>query len=127
MAQKNEIDTCVTDVENLASCELTEYFCGKRQSFSFDILPKGTEFELAVWRALRSIPYGEKRSYGEIARMIGKEKAARAVGGACHRNPILIVIPCHRVIGSENGNLGGFALGTEMKKILLEDEKAFKY
>jgi methylated-DNA-[protein]-cysteine S-methyltransferase len=84
-------------------------------------IPKGTEFQQKVWAALCEIPYGETRTYGEIAAAIGSPKAARAVGMACNRNPVWITIPCHRVVGS-NGSLTGYAGGLEMKKFLLELE-----
>ena len=87
--------------------------------------PQGTMFQKAVWAALRAIPYGETRSYGEIAAAIGKPKAARAVGSANNRNPILIFTPCHRVIGA-NGALVGFAAGLAMKEALLALEKKYR-
>lgn len=101
--------------------ELDEYLAGKRRTFDIPLEPEGTEFQRAVWEVLLSIPYGETRSYGEVARALGKPAAARAVGGACNRNPILILIPCHRVIGS-SGALTGYAPGLEMKRTLLEFE-----
>ena len=97
--------------------ELAEYFAGKRRKFSVSINPTGTPFQLAVWAALRSIPYGEVRTYGEIARMIGHPRAVRAVGGACHANPVIVVPPCHRV-GAAHGP-GGFGGGLENKRKLL--------
>ena len=93
-------------------------------SKALDALPldlEGTQFQKKVWKALRSIPYGEVRSYAEIAKKIGNEKAARAVGSACGKNPVLLAIPCHRVIAS-NGGLGGFAGGVTLKKALLRAE-----
>ena len=83
--------------------------------------PKGTTFQKKVWEALQAIPYGQTRSYKELAKIVGSPKAYRAVGGANHRNQILIVIPCHRVIGA-NGELVGFGSGVEIKKYLLELE-----
>ena len=97
--------------------ELDEYFSGKRRNFSVRLDTTGTPFQLAVWAALRTIPYGEVRTYGDVARMIGRPNAARAVGGACHANPIPIVIPCHRVVAA-NGP-GGFGSGMETKRRLL--------
>ncbi len=84
----------------------------------------GTPFQKEVWRALREIPYGETRSYGQIAARIGRPKAARAVGRACGKNPVALVVPCHRVIASD-GSLGGFSSGLAIKKALLEREGAF--
>jgi len=104
-----------------AEQELTEYFAGRRRHFSVPLSIHGTSFQLQVWHALLGIPYGETISYGELARRIGKPKACRAVGGAIHRNPILIAIPCHRVIGSD-GSLTGFREGLKYKKMLLETE-----
>lgn len=98
--------------------QLLEYLEGKRKNFTVPLNPKGTKFMQEVWTALQEIPYGETRTYGQIAQRIGKPKAARAVGMANHRNPIPIIIPCHRVIGS-NGKLVGYALGMKMKKFLL--------
>ena len=105
----------------LAARELGEYFAGTRREFSFPIRPAGTAFQRAVWAALRDIPYGETRTYGEIAAAVGKPKASRAVGGANHVNPLLIVTPCHRVIGA-NGSLTGFGAGIDRKAYLLELE-----
>ena len=97
--------------------ELDEYFAGARQNFSVRIDTAGTPFQLAVWAALRRIPYGEVRTYGEVASMIGNPKAVRAVGGACHANPCPIFTPCHRVVAA-NGP-GGFGAGLENKRKLL--------
>jgi methylated-DNA-[protein]-cysteine S-methyltransferase len=101
--------------------QLAEYFAGRRQDFDLTLAPKGTEFELSVWEQLRRIPFGETRSYGEIAQAIGRPGAARAVGRANGANPIPIVVPCHRVIGSD-GSLTGFGGGLEAKSRLLEIE-----
>lgn len=101
--------------------ELEEYFEGKRKTFTFPITLRGTEFQKMVWMALTKIPYGEVKSYKEIAKEIGKPKAFRAVGGACNKNPLLLAVPCHRVVGS-NRDLTGFALGLDIKKALLELE-----
>ncbi len=98
--------------------QLLEYLEGKRKVFQVPLNPKGTKFMKEVWTALQEIPYGETKTYGQIAQRIGKPKAARAVGMANHRNPIPIIIPCHRVIGS-NGKLVGYALGMEKKEFLL--------
>lgn len=105
--------------------ELSEYFAGKRTFFDLPLAPEGTPFQKRVWKALCSIPYGETRTYGEIAEMIGSPKAARAVGMANHNNPVMILIPCHRVIGAD-GSLTGYACGVEVKKRLLALEKGEK-
>lgn len=102
--------------------ELNEYLDGNRSSFDLPLEPKGTEFQKKVWNALKEIPYGETRSYGEIAKIIGNEKAARAVGMANNKNPIAIIVPCHRVIGA-NGKLVGYAGGLDLKEKLLQLEK----
>ena len=98
--------------------ELDEYFAGKRRTFGLPLAPRGTEFQKAVWTFLQTIPYGETRSYGEVARALGREGASRAVGAANGQNPLWIVIPCHRVIGS-SGSLTGYAGGIERKRGLL--------
>jgi methylated-DNA-[protein]-cysteine S-methyltransferase len=98
--------------------QLESYFAGHLQDFDLPLLLDGTEFQLLVWRNLRKIPYGETVSYGQLARRIGSPDAARAVGLANGRNPIPIIIPCHRVIGS-NGDLTGFGGGLPVKKKLL--------
>lgn len=103
--------------------QLTEYFAGKRRKFSLKLDFAGTEFQNKVWQALLAIPFGETRSYGEVARQIGKPKAVRAVGAANGKNPISIIAPCHRVVGS-NGKLTGFAGGLEAKARLLALEGA---
>ena len=86
------------------------------------LAPKGTAFQKAVWAEMNKIPYGEVRTYGQLAAALGKPKAARAVGGACHCNPIAIIQPCHRVVGA-NGSLTGYAYGLEVKEYLLEMEQ----
>ena len=103
--------------------QLEEYFAGRRRVFDLPLAPAGTPFQLKAWQALRRIPYGETRSYGEQATAIGRAGGARAVGMANSRNPIVIVIPCHRVIGSD-GSLTGFAAGIERKQALLRLEGA---
>lgn len=105
-----------------AKRQLIDYFEGKRKRFDLPLNPNGTEFQLTVLAELKKIPYGATSSYGEIARRIGRPTAARAVGAANGRNPLPIVIPCHRVIGS-NGDLTGFGGGIETKKALLELER----
>lgn len=106
-----------------AAGELREYFQGTRREFSIPMAPEGTEFQKKVWKALTAIPYGETRSYGEIAKIVGNDKASRAVGMANHNNPIPILIPCHRVIG-KSGKLTGYAGGLEKKTALLELERS---
>jgi methylated-DNA-[protein]-cysteine S-methyltransferase len=102
--------------------QLDEYFSGKRKNFSLKVELKGTDFQKSIWNAMSKIPYGKTASYKDLAVMAGKPKAARAVGGACHRNPIGIVLPCHRVIGSD-GSLTGFGSGLDLKEKLLNHEK----
>ncbi len=106
------------------TAELAEYFTGGRAHFSLDVAPVGTPFQLAVWHALTTIPYGEVATYGEIARTIGRPGAGRAVGGANNANRIPILIPCHRVIGAD-GSLTGYASGVDRKRALLELERPF--
>jgi methylated-DNA-[protein]-cysteine S-methyltransferase len=106
--------------------QLDEYFHGKRERFSLPLDMRGTAFQIAVWRELSRIPYGQVRSYGEIAKEIGSPKAARAVGTASGANPIPILVPCHRVIGS-SGTLTGFRGGLKMKELLLEREGIHGY
>jgi methylated-DNA-[protein]-cysteine S-methyltransferase len=105
-----------------AENQLKEYFSRERQIFSLDLDFNGTEFQKKVWNALLTIPYGETRTYGEIARQIGIPKSSRAVGAASGKNPISIVAPCHRVIGA-SGKLVGFGGGLENKALLLNLEK----
>ncbi len=105
-----------------AGQQLMEYFSGHRKTFDLPLAPKGTPFQLKVWKALLDIPYGETRSYKDIAIAAGNPKASRAVGMANNRNPISIVIPCHRVIGT-NGKLVGYGGGLHTKEYLLALEK----
>lgn len=102
--------------------QITEYLDGARRTFDFPYLLRGTQFQQKVWRALLNIPYGETRTYSQIAAAVGSPKAARAVGMANHQNPILIAIPCHRVIGAD-GSLTGYGGGLDMKEALLELER----
>ncbi|MCG9789910.1 methylated-DNA--[protein]-cysteine S-methyltransferase [Vibrio barjaei] len=104
-----------------ASKQLTSYFEGKVQSFDLPLAAEGTDFQKLVWRALCDIPFGESISYQELANRIGKPKAVRAVGAANGKNPISVIVPCHRVIG-KSGTLTGYAGGVERKKKLLELE-----
>lgn len=106
-----------------AERQLGEYFTGARTTFDLALAPAGTAFQLRVWAALRAIPYGETVSYGELARRIGQPTASRAVGLANGKNPISIVVPCHRVIGS-SGKLVGYGGGLERKQTLLELERS---
>jgi methylated-DNA-[protein]-cysteine S-methyltransferase len=103
--------------------QLAEYFSGARREFDLPLRPAGTQFQQTVWAALREIPYGETAGYGELAARIGRPGAARAVGLANGRNPIAIVVPCHRVIGS-GGSLTGYGGGLERKRYLLSLEGA---
>ena len=105
-----------------AAAQIEEYLAGKRKKFTLPLVLRGTEFQVAVWRALQDIPYGETRSYKEIAAAIGRPKAVRAVGMANNRNPISIIIPCHRVIGHD-GSLVGYGGGLPLKRRLLELEQ----
>jgi methylated-DNA-[protein]-cysteine S-methyltransferase len=109
------------DILKTTAQQLAEYFSGRRRDFSLPLAAAGTAFQQQVWSALRQIPFGELRSYRDIATVIGNNKAVRAVGAANGRNPIPIVVPCHRVIGS-NGSLTGFAGGLAAKRVLLELE-----
>ena len=111
-----------TELSNQVFQQLIEYIEGKRRSFDFPYELRGTDFQNKVWQELCKIPYGETRSYKEIARAIGNEKACRAVGMANNKNPIIIVVPCHRVVGA-NGKLVGYAGGISMKQHLLDMEK----
>lgn len=105
-----------------AGKQLMDYLVGKRKSFELPLAPEGTEFQQNVWKALQEIPWGEIRSYGEVAKSIGQPKAPRAVGMANSKNPILIFIPCHRVMGA-NGKLVGYAAGLDVKEYLLNLER----
>lgn len=106
--------------------QIREYLSGVRRTFGLSLEPEGTAFQREVWDALCSIPYGETRTYGQIAAQIGRPRASRAVGMANHKNPISILIPCHRVIGA-NGSLTGYAGGLEIKKQLLALEHTTKH
>ena len=105
-----------------AEQQIMAYLEGKRQQLDFPIRMVGTPFQQRVWRALQQIPYGTTRTYGEIATAIGNPRASRAVGMACNKNPLLLIVPCHRVVGA-GGKLIGFAYGTDAKQWLLELEK----
>lgn len=119
------INSSYPEIINRTKSQLQEYFSGTRQTFDLPInTTQGTDFQRRVWTALRDIPYGETKTYGEIAQIVGSPKGARAVGMACNKNPLLILTPCHRVIGS-SGALTGFACGLDIKEILLDIEKNF--
>ena len=105
--------------------QLREYFAGERTDFDLPLAPRGTEFQRSVWRQLQGIPHGETISYGELARRVGNPKASRAVGSANGKNPLPIVIPCHRVIAGD-GTLGGFGGGLGTKQMLLALEQPGK-
>ena len=111
-----------TEVLYEAYRQINEYFAGKRTEFELPLNYMGTTFQRQVWKELQSIPYGETRSYQDIAVGIEKPKAVRAIGQANNRNPIMIIVPCHRVI-YKNGDIGGFGCGIEVKQYLLDLEK----
>ena len=119
---KNAESSNMSDLTKSAIHQLNEYFNGIRKSFDLPLEMNGTEFQKKVWNALCDIPYGETRSYKDIAEKIGNPKAVRAVGGANNKNKLMIVVPCHRVIGAD-GSLTGYAGGLDVKKILLELEQ----
>jgi methylated-DNA-[protein]-cysteine S-methyltransferase len=112
------VDCADWELGQEAKKQLEEYFAGKRKDFDLPLQPVGTDFQQAVWMALRQIPYGHTASYADIAQAVGSPKAARATGQANNRNPIAIIVPCHRVIG-RNGKLTGYAGGLDKKEFLL--------
>ena len=117
-------EVCIgsTPLLECAAGQLDEYFSGQRQEFDLPLSLEGTPFQKKVWEALCAIPHGETRSYGEIARQVGSPKAGRAVGMANHNNPVIIIVPCHRVIG-QDGSLTGYGSGLEVKRFLLDLER----
>lgn len=121
-AQLEHVEWKETPLLRQTAGQLDEYFHGSRRAFDVPLSPQGTEFEQTVWKVLQTIPYGETRSYGDVARQTGRPSACRAVGHANNRNPIGIIIPCHRVIGV-NGKLTGYAGGLPIKQYLLELER----
>lgn len=124
-AVTGEETTACTEVSAVlkeACRQLSQYFAGKRKQFDLPLCLKGTFFQQKVWQALQEIPHGETRSYHDIAVAIGNPKAVRAIGGANHNNPVMIIVPCHRVI-NKDGSLGGFGGGVDVKRYLLELEK----
>ena len=118
---EEEHSECCTALLDHVEKQLREYFCGKRRTFELPLNPAGTPFHRKVWQELCKIPYGEAATYGEIAVRIGMPGGARAVGQACHRNPIPILIPCHRVVAA-NRSPGGYGGGLELKLRLLDLE-----
>jgi methylated-DNA-[protein]-cysteine S-methyltransferase len=116
-------DTEIHESVNDAITQLEEYFAGSRHDFELPLDLQGTEFQVAAWNALAEIPYGCTASYGQQAASIGRPKAVRAIGGANGRNPVAIVLPCHRIVGAD-GSLTGFGGGIEVKKWLLDHEQS---
>jgi methylated-DNA-[protein]-cysteine S-methyltransferase len=127
MAPHSPPPGAVPDDEALApvTAQLAEYFAGRRLAFDLPLAPVGTPFQLKVWSALREIPYGRTTTYGQIATGLGQPTASRAVGLANGRNPIAVIVPCHRVIGA-NGSLTGFGGGLPRKRWLLEHEQSVR-
>jgi len=123
-SSKTDFEIFETPLIKKAGVQLKEYFEGNRTGFDLPLLLKGTDFQKSVWKSLMAIPFGETRSYKDIAIIIGNPDASRAVGMANNRNPVAIIVPCHRVIG-QNGQLTGYAGGLETKQYLLELEKQF--
>ncbi len=119
----SDADLHGAEVLTLSRDQVREYFAGKRRDFDLPLAPQGTEFQHRVWAALRDIPFGQTRSYGEIAKTIEAPKASRAVGMANGRNPLAIIVPCHRVIGSD-GSITGYSGGQQRKRELLERERS---
>ncbi len=124
--QHRSVDAVINETSLLkeSAKQLNEYLLGNRKVFDLPLAPMGTEFQTKIWNNLLTIPYGETNSYKDVASGIGQEKATRAVGNANNKNPILIFIPCHRVVGSD-GKLVGYAGGIEVKKHLLTLEKQY--
>lgn len=106
-----------------AKKQLNEYFAGKRKNFDLPVALSGTDFQMSVWEKLSEIPYGETRTYKQVAEMIGSPSSYRAVGSAAGKNPVPIIVPCHRVIAS-GGSMSGYALGADAKKFLIELESS---
>lgn len=124
-ALPDQVNHRETPLQKEAGQQVAQYLQGKRRSFDLPLCPQGTDFQQKVWKALQDIPYGEVCSYQQIARAIGNDKACRAVGGANNKNPIAIIIPCHRVIGA-NGSLVGYGGGLDIKQKLLTLENQMK-
>lgn len=123
-SDKAELIQSKAEVLEQSALQLQQYFAGTRFNFSLPLAPKGTEFQIRTWTALTKIPYGQTFSYKQQAELIGAPKAVRAVGRANGMNPIGVIVPCHRVIGS-NGTLTGYAGGLEIKQYLLDHESKF--
>jgi methylated-DNA-[protein]-cysteine S-methyltransferase len=119
---KTKPDKTETPLIKKTAAQLSEFFAGQRKQFCLPLLLRGTDFQISAWKALQKIPYGETRSYKEEAVMAGNPKACRAVGMANNRNPIAIIVPCHRVIGSD-GSLTGYGGGLDKKQYLLDLER----
>jgi methylated-DNA-[protein]-cysteine S-methyltransferase len=119
-AEKNVVER--SEITDRCKQQLTEYFAGQRKTFDLPLAPQGTDFQKSVWQCLSKIPFGKSVTYLDIAKMVNKPKGSQAIGGANGRNPISIIVPCHRVIGS-NGSLTGYAGGIERKLWLLNHEK----
>lgn len=117
-----DVDNEHSTLSDLAFDQVREYLKGHRRTFDFPYELHGTEFQKKVWNALCQVPYGETRTYKEIASVVGNPKASRAVGMANNKNPLMVVVPCHRIVGTD-GNLIGYAGGLDMKKALLELER----
>ncbi|QQS26980.1 methylated-DNA--[protein]-cysteine S-methyltransferase [bacterium] len=113
----------VPDSNSDATTQLSEYFAGQRINFNLKLAPEGTLFQKQVWEEMQKIPFGETATYADIAKRVGRPEAWRAVANACGKNPIVIAIPCHRVVGS-HGKLGGYSGGIERKQWLLQHEAA---
>lgn len=124
-SKKNDFILEQTPLLKETEIQLKEYFEGERKTFFLPIIFEGTDFQIKVWQELTKIPYGQTLSYGDIAAKIGNKKATRAVGSACNKNKILLVAPCHRVIGV-NGKMAGFACGINKKRFLLDLENSAK-
>ena len=120
--QREVGDGAALECARTAKSEILSYLAGELRQFSVALVLEGTPFQQTVWRRLHAVPYGQTRSYGEIAAELGKPRAARAVGTACSANPVPILVPCHRIVGG-NGELTGFAAGVAMKMQLLELER----
>lgn len=124
-SDERPVDSAATPVLEKAAQEIAEYFAGKRTEFTFPMRAQGTPFQTAVWDALLHIPFGEKKTYGQIAAEVDNPKGSRAVGMACNKNPIMIAVPCHRVVGA-GGALTGYAGGLSIKEKLLKLEQEQK-
>ena len=123
LTETADAPTTPTPLLHEAEQQIMAHLKGKRKLLDFPIRMVGTSFQQRVWHALQQIPYGTTRTYGEIATAIGNPRASRAVGMACNKNPLLLIVPCHRVVGT-GGKLTGFAYGTDAKQWLLELEKS---